>query len=68
MNIYAEEFDTALHREDLMARIERAGFGQSEQPTPEATRKEGRKPLFVAQANVTFPSVATYLWVRWGRA
>lgn len=27
MNIYAEEFDKALHREDLMARIEKAGFG-----------------------------------------
>lgn len=27
MNIYAEECDKALHREDLMARIEKAGFG-----------------------------------------
>lgn len=27
LNTYAEEFDKALHRDDLMARIERAGFG-----------------------------------------
>ena len=27
LNIYAEEFDKAMHRDDLMARIERAGFG-----------------------------------------
>jgi hypothetical protein len=25
--IYAEEFDKAMHRDDLMARIENAGFG-----------------------------------------
>jgi integrase len=27
LNIYADEFDKTLHREDLMARIEQAGFG-----------------------------------------
>jgi len=27
LNTYAEEFDKALHRDDLRARIERAGFG-----------------------------------------
>jgi integrase len=27
LNIYAEEFDKAMHRDDLMARIEAAGFG-----------------------------------------
>jgi integrase len=27
MNVYAEEFDKALHRDDLMARIEKAGLG-----------------------------------------
>lgn len=27
LNTYAEEFDKALHRDDLFARIERAGFG-----------------------------------------
>ena len=27
LNVYAEEFDKALHRDDLMARIEKAGFG-----------------------------------------
>lgn len=27
LNTYAEEFDKALHRDDLMARIERPGFG-----------------------------------------
>jgi hypothetical protein len=27
LNTYAEEFDRALHRDDLLARIERAGFG-----------------------------------------
>lgn len=27
MNTYAEEFDKALHREDLLTRIEKAGFG-----------------------------------------
>ena len=27
LNIYAEEFDKAMHHDDLMARIERAGFG-----------------------------------------
>jgi integrase len=27
LNIYADEFDKILHREDLMARIEKAGFG-----------------------------------------
>jgi hypothetical protein len=27
LNIYAEEFDKAMHRDDLMARIEKAGFG-----------------------------------------
>jgi len=27
LNIYADEFDSVLHREDLMARIEKAGFG-----------------------------------------
>jgi integrase len=29
MNIYADEFDKALHRDDLRARIDRAGFGAS---------------------------------------
>jgi hypothetical protein len=27
LNTYAEEFDKAMHRDDLMARIEAAGFG-----------------------------------------
>ena len=27
LNVYAEEFDKAMHRDDLLARIERAGFG-----------------------------------------
>jgi hypothetical protein len=27
LNVYAEEFDTAMHRVDLMQRIEQAGFG-----------------------------------------
>jgi integrase len=27
LNTYAEEFDKAMHRDDLLARIERAGFG-----------------------------------------
>lgn len=27
LNVYADEFDRAQHRDDLMARIERAGFG-----------------------------------------
>jgi len=27
LDVYAEEFDKALHRDDLMARIEKAGFG-----------------------------------------
>ena len=27
LNVYAEEFDKALHRDDLMSRIEKAGFG-----------------------------------------
>jgi len=27
LNIYAEEFDKAMHRDDLMARIEKARFG-----------------------------------------
>jgi hypothetical protein len=27
LNTYAEEFDKAKHRDDLMARIEKAGFG-----------------------------------------
>ena len=27
LNTYADEFDKALHRDDLMARIESAGFG-----------------------------------------
>jgi integrase len=27
LNVYAEEFDKAMHRDDLMARIEKAGFG-----------------------------------------
>lgn len=26
LNIYAEEFDEAMHRDDLLARIEKAGF------------------------------------------
>jgi integrase len=27
LNTYAEEFDKAMHRDDLMQRIEKAGFG-----------------------------------------
>jgi hypothetical protein len=27
LNTYAEEFDKAMHRDDLMSRIEGAGFG-----------------------------------------
>jgi hypothetical protein len=27
LNTYADEFDRAMHRDDLMARIEKAGFG-----------------------------------------
>ena len=27
LNVYAEEFDKAMHRDDLMQRIEQAGFG-----------------------------------------
>jgi integrase len=27
MNVYADEFDKAQHRDDLMARISRANFG-----------------------------------------
>jgi integrase len=27
LDVYAEEFDKALHRDDLMGRIEKAGFG-----------------------------------------
>jgi hypothetical protein len=27
LNRYAEEFDKAMHRDDLMARIDKAGFG-----------------------------------------
>ena len=27
LNTYAEEFDKAIHRDDLLARIEAAGFG-----------------------------------------
>ena len=27
LNTYAEEFDKAMHRDDLRARIDRAGFG-----------------------------------------
>jgi len=27
LNTYAEEFDKAMHRDGLMQRIERAGFG-----------------------------------------
>jgi hypothetical protein len=27
LDTYAEEFDKAMHRDDLMQRIERAGFG-----------------------------------------
>jgi hypothetical protein len=30
LNVYAEEFDKAMHRDDLMARIEKAGFGTVE--------------------------------------
>jgi hypothetical protein len=27
LNIYAEEFDKAMHRDDLMAKINKSGFG-----------------------------------------
>lgn len=27
LNVYADEFDKAMHRDDLLSRIERAGFG-----------------------------------------
>jgi integrase len=27
LNVYAEEFDKTMHRDDLMQRIEKAGFG-----------------------------------------
>jgi integrase len=27
LNVYAEEFDKAMHRDDLLARIDKAGFG-----------------------------------------
>jgi integrase len=27
LNTYAEEFDKAMHRDDLLARIKKAGFG-----------------------------------------
>jgi hypothetical protein len=27
LNVYAEEFDKAMHRDDLLARIQRARFG-----------------------------------------
>jgi hypothetical protein len=27
LNTYAEEFDKTMHRDDLLARIEKAGFG-----------------------------------------
>jgi integrase len=27
LNTYADEFDKAMHRDDLMQRIEKAGFG-----------------------------------------
>lgn len=30
LNVYAEEFDKAMHRDDLMARINQAGFGTVE--------------------------------------
>jgi hypothetical protein len=30
LNVYAEEFDKAMHRDDLMARINQAGFGAVE--------------------------------------
>jgi integrase len=29
LNTYAEEFDRTMHRDDLLARIERSGFGAS---------------------------------------
>jgi integrase len=40
LNVYAEEFDKAMHREDLMSRIEKAGFGslQSSGSTVSVTR------------------------------
>jgi hypothetical protein len=30
LNRYAEEFDKAMHRDDLIARINKAGFGSAE--------------------------------------
>lgn len=30
LNVYADEFDEAMHRDDLIARIDKAGFGTVE--------------------------------------
>jgi integrase len=30
LNVYADEFDRAMHRDDLIARINKAGFGSVE--------------------------------------
>jgi hypothetical protein len=30
LNVYADEFDKAMHRDDLIARINKSGFGTVE--------------------------------------
>jgi hypothetical protein len=30
LNVYADEFDKAMHRDDLIARLNKAGFGAAE--------------------------------------
>jgi integrase len=30
LNVYAEEFDKSMHRDDLIARIDKSGFGTAE--------------------------------------
>jgi hypothetical protein len=30
LNVYADEFDKAMHRDDLIVRINKAGFGSVE--------------------------------------
>jgi hypothetical protein len=34
LNVYADEFEKAMHRDDLIARINRAGFGSVEGVLP----------------------------------
>jgi hypothetical protein len=34
LNVYAAEFDKAMHRDDLIARIDKSGFGTVERVAP----------------------------------